>query len=110
QKQYFFSLYFASLICLQKYFLRFIMNTKTYERNRKTILNNFKNENHKKVVLEYLALRETIDKISNAPLVGDMYALLTLSTFLKSKPFDEVTQDDMMEFDRCIQKSDMVKK
>jgi len=80
------------------------MNDKAYEINKKCNLNKIKNEDHKKDVIEYISIRKTIEKVSNGTLIGDIYALAILSNFLKSKPFDEVTQDDMMEFDKWLQK------
>jgi len=75
-----------------------------YERNIKHNLSMIKNPKHKKEIEEYLEVRETIDKVRKSTIVNDSFSIRNLSDFLKDKPFDKVTQEDMISFEKHLNK------
>ena len=60
------------------------------------------NAGHKKELMEYLNVRETIDKASTGTRRIDAYSIYYLSKFLKDKPFKKATKEDMMQWDRQL--------
>ena len=62
------------------------------------MLKTFVNEEHRKDVQDYLKLREEIDEVNQYTRRTDTMAVLTLDKFLKDKPFNEATQDDIMDW------------
>lgn len=69
----------------------------------KGMLKNIKNEDHLKVVKDYLEIRKRIDKVKDFTLKNDVQALLSLSSFLGSKPYNKVSQNDMLKFEDFLQ-------
>ena len=69
------------------------------ERYTNKLLGIISNPDHKSVILDYLRLREKVDHVNSHTINVDVQALYKLSCFLGKKPFDQVLQDDLMEFD-----------
>jgi len=68
------------------------------------MLETFRNEGHKKEVREYLFIRERIDKVGKYTRRNDVQALATLDQFLRSKQYNQVTQDIMLKWESFLQK------
>lgn len=68
------------------------------------MVNDFKNQDHKKIALDYIKIREAVNKISPSSKTSDMVAISNLSKFIGSKPFNKVTQEDMMEWEKHLKK------
>ncbi|GAH09430.1 unnamed protein product, partial [marine sediment metagenome] len=73
-------------------------------RKTNSMLETFRNEGHKKEVREYLFIRERIDKVGKYTRRNDVQALATLDQFLRSKQYNRVTQDIMLEWESFLQK------
>ena len=85
------------------------MNEFDLSKSINKILNNIKNKNHKKEIEEYLYIRERVDKVSPSSRNNDVHALISLSTFLKTKPFDKAIQDDLIKWEIYQEKKNMEK-
>jgi len=82
------------------------MVTTPYDVDRyiDNMLNNFRNNAHKKDAEEYLFIRERIDKVNNYTRRNDVQSLLALDIFLKDKSYKKATQDDLLAFEQYMEK------
>jgi len=62
------------------------------------VLEAIENKEHKKEVQDYLKIREEIDNVNLYTRRTDVFAIFALDKFLKDKPFNKVTQDDIMNW------------
>ncbi len=74
-----------------------------HEKNIQYHFGIFENKEHKKKAEEYLNIRKQIDKVNSATRQTDIVSLYRLSQFLKNKPYKDVTQNDMMGWERSLQ-------
>lgn len=75
-----------------------------HEKNIQYHFGRFENANHKQKAKEYLNIRKQIDKVNTATQQTDIVALYHLSQFLKDKSYKDATQNDIMEWERLLQK------
>ena len=68
------------------------------------MLNSFLNKQHRKEAEDYLFVRERIDKVKNYTRRNDVQSLLTLDKYLKDKPFEKTSQDDMLKWEVFLEK------
>ena len=78
--------------------------TKDVDRYIDRMLNNFLNKQHKKEAEEYLFIRERIDKVNSFTRRNDVQSLLVLDKYAKDKPFEKLTQDDMLKWEVFLEK------
>jgi len=81
-----------------------VSDTNNVDKYIDRMLNSFLNKQHRKEAEDYLFVRERIDKVKNYTRRNDVQSLLTLDKFLKDKPFEKSTQDDMLEWEEFLEK------
>jgi len=70
----------------------------------KSMLEKFRNPDHKKDTIEYLDIRKTIDKVKKYTIRNDLQSLLSLDKFCGKKSFKKLNQDDMIKFESYLEK------
>ena len=73
-----------------------------HEKNIKSLLEKFLNQDHKKKAIEYWNIRRQIDKINTATQQTDIVSLYHLSKFLRNKSYKDATQKDMMGWEQWL--------
>ncbi|MCK4995275.1 MAG: tyrosine-type recombinase/integrase [Thermoplasmatales archaeon] len=73
-----------------------------YEQYYQKKLDEIKNLSHKKDILEFIRIRESVNKIKPSTKANDITAIYHLSEFLKNKPFNKANQDDLMDFEKGL--------
>lgn len=67
------------------------------------MLKKFCNKQHMEEVEEYLFIRARIDKVKTSTRANVVQALLSLDMFLKEKPYEDTTQDDMLRWEQFLE-------
>ena len=75
-----------------------------YEKYYQKVLNDFENQDHKKTAVDYIKIREAVNKIGLSTKTSDITAIYNLSKFLRSKPFHKATQNDIMKWEKKLRK------
>lgn len=98
------------ILTVRKFYILFVYSSvggkimnkfvKYYEKK----INEFTNQDHKKTAIEYIKIRELVNKICLSTKASDITAILYLSQFLKNKPFNKATQDDLMNWELELKK------
>jgi integrase len=81
-----------------------VSDTNDVDKYIDNMLNSFLNKQHRKETEDYLFVRERIDKVKNYTRRNDVQSLLTLDKYLKDKPFEKTTQDDMLKWEVFLEK------
>lgn len=68
------------------------------------MLKKFCNRQHREETEEYLFIRERIDKVKTNTMTNVIQALLSLDMFLKDKPYEKTTQNDMLKWEQFLEK------
>lgn len=74
------------------------------EKTVKKMLENYRNKQHREEVEEYLFIREHVDKVSIHTKKNNVQAIFALDKFLKGKPFEKATMDDMLQWEIFMEK------
>jgi len=67
------------------------------------MLKKFCNKQHKEEAEEYLFIRERIDKVDIGTRTNVTQSLLSLDMFLKEKPYEKATQDDILGWEQFLE-------
>ena len=81
-----------------------VLDTNDVDKYIGNMLNSFLNKQHRKDAEDYLFIRERIDKVKNYTRRNDVQSLLTLDKYLKDKPFEKASQDDMLKWEVFLEK------
>jgi len=73
------------------------------------ILKKVENDDHRKQIEEYIYTRERIDRVSLSSIRLDVLALHHLSQYLKQKPYDKATQQDIIQWEIHLEKGHVKK-
>ena len=68
------------------------------------VLKKVENDDHRKQIEEYIYTRERIDRVSLSSIKLDVLALHHLSQYLKKKPYDRATQEDLLNWEIYLEK------
>jgi integrase len=75
------------------------------EKHIDKLLGEIDNKNHKKDLEKYISIRIEVDKVNSNTLSIDVTAIHHLSKFLKDKPFQKATKDDMRKWSAYLKNS-----